>query len=41
MTGAKRRMLRLGHIALFGLGIVNILYGLTVKSAGLVGPAGM
>jgi hypothetical protein len=28
----RRRMLRLGHIAFFGLGIVNILYGLTVKS---------
>jgi hypothetical protein len=27
-------MLRLGHIAFFGLGIVNILYGLTVKSVG-------
>ncbi len=34
----RRRMLRLGHIAFFGLGIVNILYGLTVKSSGVVVP---
>jgi hypothetical protein len=34
----RRRMLRLGHIAFFGLGIVNILYGLTVKTVGLVVP---
>ena len=34
----RRRMLRLGHIAFFGLGIVNILYGLTVKSLGLAVP---
>lgn len=34
----RRRMLRLGHIAFFGLGIINILYGLTVKSSGVVVP---
>jgi hypothetical protein len=34
----RRRMLRLGHIALFGLGIINVLYGLTVESTDLVVP---
>ena len=30
----RRRMLRLGHIAFFGLGFVNLLFGLTVKALG-------
>ena len=34
----RRRMLRLGHIAFFGLGMINALYGLTVKSVGLAVP---
>ena len=31
----RRRMLRLGHIAFFGLGFLNIMYGLTVKTLSL------
>ena len=30
----RRRMLRLGHVSLVGLGILNIMFGLTTKSAG-------
>ncbi|HMP84237.1 MAG TPA: hypothetical protein PKA41_16185, partial [Verrucomicrobiota bacterium] len=33
----KRRMYRLGHIAFFGLGAVNLMFWLTVKIAGLSG----
>jgi hypothetical protein len=33
----RRRMLRLGHIAFFGLGILNLLFGLTVKVIALSG----
>lgn len=29
----RRRMVRLGHISFFGLGILNVLFGLTLKSA--------
>jgi hypothetical protein len=29
----RRRMLRLGHISLVGLGILNILFGLTARDA--------
>ncbi len=28
----RRRMMRLGHIAFFGLGILNLLFGLTTQS---------
>jgi hypothetical protein len=28
----RRRMLRLGHISFFGLGFVNIMYGLTTRA---------
>ena len=28
----RRRLLRLGHISFFGLGIVNLFYGLTLSS---------
>jgi hypothetical protein len=31
-----RRLTRLGHIACFGMGIVNLAYALTVRSLGLV-----
>ena len=31
----RRRLLRLGHIACFGLGFVNLGYALTVRSLGL------
>ncbi|NIV18199.1 MAG: hypothetical protein GWN47_07235 [Woeseiaceae bacterium] len=31
----RRRMLRLGHIAFFGLGIINVLYSLALESAGV------
>lgn len=29
----RRRMIRLGHVSLVGLGILNILFGLTARSA--------
>jgi hypothetical protein len=28
----RRRMLRLGHISFFGLGILNLMFGLTLKA---------
>ena len=34
----RRRLARLGHISFFGLGFVNILFGLTVATLGLTGP---
>jgi hypothetical protein len=34
----SRRMLRLGHISFFGLGILNILFGVTAKVAGYAIP---
>ncbi len=34
----KRRMYRLGHISFFGLGIVNLLFCLTVQTFSLAGP---
>src|SRR5438045_7854164 len=30
----RRRMLRLGHIAFFGIGILNVLYAVTVARLG-------
>jgi hypothetical protein len=34
----RRRMLRLGHVSFFGLGILNILFGMTSKVSGHVIP---
>ena len=34
----KRRMYRLGHISFFGLGVVNLLFCLTVQNYSLAGP---
>ena len=31
----RRRLLRLGHIAFFGLGLVNVLFALSVEAADL------
>ena len=31
-----RRMLRIGHLAFFGLGIINVLFALTLTSSGVV-----
>ncbi len=31
----RRRMLRLGHIAFFGLGMLNLMFGLTVRDMAL------
>ena len=31
----RRRLLRLGHIAFFGLGLVNVLFALSVEAIGL------
>ncbi|MGH7975087.1 MAG: hypothetical protein ACREDS_05710 [Limisphaerales bacterium] len=33
----KRRMYRLGHISFFGLGMINLLFGLTVQNFSLNG----
>jgi hypothetical protein len=32
----RRRMLRLAHIAFFGIGIINVLYALTLESAEVI-----
>lgn len=34
----RRRMLRLGHIAFFGLGIINVLYATSVATSALPPP---
>jgi len=34
----KRRMYRLGHISFFGLGVLNLLFCLTVRNFSLTGP---
>jgi hypothetical protein len=34
----KRRMYRLGHISFFGLGVVNLLFWLTLKLHPVAGP---
>ncbi len=34
-TSLRRRMLRLGHIAFFGMGIVNVLFALTAAALDL------
>jgi len=31
----RRRMLRIGHLAFFGLGIINVLFALTLTSSGV------
>lgn len=31
----RRRMLRLGHIAFFGLGIINVVFSLTLSAEGV------
>ena len=33
----KRRMYRLGHVSFFGLGVVNLMFCLTVQNFGLTG----
>ena len=33
----RRRMIRLGHISFFGLGILNVLFGLTLGAASFAG----
>ena len=35
----RRRMLRLAHISFFGIGFVNVMFGLTVQALQLTGPA--
>ncbi len=37
----RRRMTRLAHISLFGLGIINIAFALTVSNLGLPPSAGL
>lgn len=32
----RRRMLRLGHVAFFGLGIINVIFSLTVTTTNVV-----
>jgi hypothetical protein len=34
-TGWSRRLVRLGHIALFGLGFINLGFALTTRSLGI------
>jgi len=34
----KRRMYRLAHVSFFGLGVVNLMFCLTVQNFGLAGP---
>jgi hypothetical protein len=34
-TSWRRRMIRLAHIAFFGLGFINLLFALTAKTLGL------
>jgi hypothetical protein len=34
----RRRMLRLGHISFFGIGLLNLAYALTLNSLGLQAP---
>jgi len=34
----RRRMMRLGHISLFGIGILNLLFGLTARAVNLSAP---
>ena len=34
----RRRMLRLGHISFFGLGFINLLFGLTLQSINIRSP---
>ena len=36
----RRRLLRLGHIAFFGLGFVNLLFGLSIRALPVPGPFG-
>jgi hypothetical protein len=36
----QRRLLRLGHIACFGLGLINLLFALTVPVRGVAGDVG-
>ena len=33
-TSWRRRMVRLGHISFFGIGLINLLFGLSVKALG-------
>jgi hypothetical protein len=35
----RRRLTRLGHISFFGIGFVNILFGLTIRTLGIAGPS--
>ncbi|MDH3900353.1 MAG: hypothetical protein OEU51_04825 [Gammaproteobacteria bacterium] len=37
-TSFRRRMLRLGHISFFGLGFINLLFGLTLQSISIRSP---
>lgn len=32
----RRRMMRLGHVAFFGLGIINVVFSLTLTTTGVV-----
>ena len=35
----RRRMLRLAHISFFGVGFINVMFGLTLQALQLTGPA--
>lgn len=36
-SGWRRRMVRLGHVAFFGIGLLNLAFALTVSELGLAG----
>ncbi len=35
-TSFRRRMMRLGHVAFFGLGIINVIFSLTLTTTNVV-----
>jgi len=37
-SALRRRLVRLGHIAFFGVGILNVLFALTVRTLGVASP---
>ena len=37
-TSFRRRMLRLAHISFFGIGFINVMYGLTLQALQLSAP---
>jgi len=40
-AASARRMVRLGHISFFGIGLINLFYGLSIKPMQIPNEAGM